>query len=159
MINGSDPRHTDRLKYAINKLKSIIPNVEHQNILVILSNVALKPNLDIKKLLEFDIPDKHILYVDNSIFTVDYENDNESIIQEANNSYRKLTGTLNNFLKIASGMQISKTEAFVKLKEQRDELKHEIGVLLEKYKVLIEKKKLYKKSKIIFRNGMKIKQN
>jgi len=44
-------------------------------------------------------------------------------------------------------MQISKTEAFVKLKEQRDELKHEIGVLLEKYKVLIEKKETLQKIK------------
>jgi len=138
MINGSDPRVSDRLKYVITKLMGIIPNMAQQNLLVLLSNVCLKPNLDVKTILNLDIPAHHIIYMDNLIFTIDCKVEPQPTIEEANFAYSKSKDKLKKVLEIASTMKISKTSGFVELKQQRDSFKHEIHQLRAKYETLME---------------------
>jgi hypothetical protein len=40
MVNGSEPRISERVEYVIQKLKGILPNILSDNLIIILSNVA-----------------------------------------------------------------------------------------------------------------------
>lgn len=50
VINGTNPRITGRVKYVVQKLKGIIPNVIKENLLILQSNVACKTNPPINDL-------------------------------------------------------------------------------------------------------------
>jgi len=94
MVNGSEPRISYRLQYVITKIIGIIPNVCQDNLIVLLSNVTLKPNLDVPDLLERDIPAKHIFYMNNEIFSIDIQNEEEPTLNQANFIYGELKNKL-----------------------------------------------------------------
>jgi len=90
MINGSDPRISHRLQYVMTKIIGIIPNVCQDNLIVLLSNVTLKPNLNVQNLLDRDIPAKHIFYMNNEMFSIDVKNEEEPTLSQANFLYSQL---------------------------------------------------------------------
>ena len=47
MMNGSDGRVSDRIKFIIQRIVGIIPDVVRNNLIVLLSNVRFYPNLDV----------------------------------------------------------------------------------------------------------------
>jgi len=58
VMNGSDPRISGRSKYLASKLRGIIPNRLVDNLFILLTNVSLKPNFEIQKLLDYPITQK-----------------------------------------------------------------------------------------------------
>jgi hypothetical protein len=40
MMNGTDPRITNRVQYVIQKIKGILPNVVKDNLVILMSNVS-----------------------------------------------------------------------------------------------------------------------
>lgn len=51
MMNGSDARVNARVKYIITKIQGMLPDILEKNLFVLLSNVSLKPNLNIKTVI------------------------------------------------------------------------------------------------------------
>jgi hypothetical protein len=68
IINGTECWLSERILYAIQRMKGILPNVLKDNLIVLMTNVATKPNLNIKD-LEMDLPQGRLFYVNNSIFS------------------------------------------------------------------------------------------
>jgi len=141
MINGSDARVSHRLLYVMAKVIGIIPNVCQENLLVLLSNVYMKPNLDVKHLFKMKIPAEHIFYMNNEVFSIDAKNELNPTLMEVNFLYDQLKLKLKNFLDVGSTMRISDTSGFRKLKVQRDEFKNAIRLLQKSCEDLNGKKK------------------
>jgi len=131
MVNGSEPRVSTRLTYVMTKLIGMIPNICQQNLIVLLSNVNLRPNLEVQTLFNIKIPHQHIFFMNNEMFSIDPKTDSESTLEEVNFLYGSLKRKLKMFLETASNMKITDTSGFRKLKEQRDTFRNQL-VLLQK---------------------------
>ena len=70
MINASDPRVKTPLLYAVSNLQSIIPDVVKENVVILLSNVNVQPNLTLSD-LGLSIEDDRIFKIDNCTFSAD----------------------------------------------------------------------------------------
>jgi hypothetical protein len=68
MMNGSEPRVSHRIKYILNKIQSMVPDALQQSLFILLTNVDLKPNLNISQVLDFKIDQKRIFSYNNQIF-------------------------------------------------------------------------------------------
>ncbi|ETN99392.1 hypothetical protein RFI_38089, partial [Reticulomyxa filosa] len=140
MINGSDPRVSCRLTYVITKLIGMIPDICQQNLIVLLSNVSIRPNLDVKTLFSTPIPAEHVFYMNNEIFSIDPKTEEETTMNEANSLYETLKKKMKHFLDTASDMKITDTDEFRKLKEKRDSFKNQLMLLQKKCNELTEEK-------------------
>ncbi len=88
-MNGSEPRASDRIKYIIQRLIGIIPNVVRENLIVLLSNVRFIPNLDINT-IGVNVPNDKRFYIDNLLFSLDFANTTPDKLREVDFEYQTL---------------------------------------------------------------------
>jgi len=127
VMNGSDPKISTRLKYIMTKLQGMIPDTLADNLVALLTNVDLKPNLDINQVLDFKLDKSRIFYYNNQLFQLspdDFEDHN--ILRRAEQSFRDSINTLSEMLNLISSRSLKPTTSFMKIKESRDTLKKEL---------------------------------
>ena len=143
MMNGSDPRLTDRNKYIFHCLTGIIPNVVRENLIVLLSNVRNTPNLDFRKALNINVPQERVFFIDNLIFGVDIAK--TEYLNELDFEFKKLKDKVSTILFTAAKLKVTSTDNFRKLKEKRDLFKIEIDklrtfLIIKNYNFNLQKK-------------------
>ena len=124
MINGAEARVSDRVEYIIQRLSGILPNVVRDNLIVLLSNSRLTPNLDVKKYI--NLPAERIFFIDNLIFSLNLKSQSAASLREINFEFKNLKEKLGNILEMASNLKFVSTENFRKLKQKRELFKIEI---------------------------------
>jgi hypothetical protein len=135
MMNGSEPRVSDRIKYIIQRLIGIIPNVVRENLIVLLSNVRFTPNLDVNT-IGVNVPDDKRFYIDNLLFSLDFANTTADKLREVDFEYQTLKNKMILILELIETLKFKPTDNFRKLKEKRDEFKNEI----DKVRMFLEDK-------------------
>jgi len=144
MVNGSDPRGNTRIKYIITRLMGILPNAVQNNIVVLLSNVATEPNLNMQKLMiDLGMPklsNENVFYFDNPIFSIDFSKYNTKQLEKYDNIFLELEDKLAQFLQHTSQKRMEKTTEFRQIKEKRDLLKDQMAIIKINIKDLQEEK-------------------
>ncbi len=69
MLNGAEPRVNERIKYIIQRIVGILPNVVKENLMIVLSNTRISSNLDVKS-LGIEVPSERVFSIDNFIFSI-----------------------------------------------------------------------------------------
>lgn len=72
MINGTDARVDDRIKYLIQKIKGMLPDKIADNMVLLLSNVASISNLNHEN-LGLKLKKEQVFYMDNSVFSANIQ--------------------------------------------------------------------------------------
>jgi len=119
MINGSDPLLITYLRCVISYIMEMIPDVCKNNLIVLLSNVNLKPKLDVKELVRHNIPAERIFYMNNEIFSIDIQNAEIPTLNEVNFSFVQLKIKLNKLLDVANNMNVFDISGFGEFKEKK----------------------------------------
>ena len=99
MMNVSEPRVSDRIKYIIQRLIGIIPNVVRENLIVLLSNVRYQPNLDVNS-IGVNVPDDKRFYIDNLLFSLDFANTTADRLREIDFEYKTLKNKMTLILEL-----------------------------------------------------------
>ena len=127
VMNGSDPKISTRLKYIMIKLQGMIPDILADNLVALLTNVDLKPNLDINQVLDFKLDRSRIFYYNNQLFQLSPDDFNDhNIARKAEQSFRDSINTLSDMLEVISSRSLKPTKDFMKIKESRDKLKKKL---------------------------------
>jgi len=112
MVNGSDPRGNTRIKYIITLLMGILPNSIQNNVVVLLSNVATEPNLNLQKLMNdlglSKLSNENVFYFDNPIFSIDFSRYNTKQLEKYDNIFLELKDKLAQFLQHTSQKRMEK---------------------------------------------------
>ena len=124
MMNGAEARVSDRIQYIIQRLVGILPNVIRDNLIILLSNVRLSPNLNVQKYIK--ISDDRIFFIDNLIFSLNFKTQNDASMRDINFEYKNLKAKVTIILEVASSLRVASTENFRKLKQKRELFKIEI---------------------------------
>lgn len=157
MVNGSSPRIDSKLKYCIQKLIGILPNVVNDNLILLQSNVPHNPNLQSSELKQLRLSSDKIFFFDNPVFSLDIPNATEDEIDEMNHSYTKARKSVYKMLQRVSKMSTKDTEHFKDLKEKRDQFKDQISLMTRNIAELYDQKKKIQ-AKIVEINKMRDQQ-
>lgn len=127
VMNGADPRINARVKYIMTKLQGMIPDTLYSNLVVLLTNVGLSPNLKIQDVLDFNISDDNVFFYNNEIFALDPSKfNNHNVKRKLQQSYKDSINTLSDMLDKISSCSVKPTKEFIVIKEARDDLKKKL---------------------------------
>jgi len=127
VLNGSDPRISARLLYLMTKIQGMIPDVLSSNLVALLTNVDLVPNLDLNKTMDIKIDKDKIFYYNNQLFQLspeDFKNHNTQ--RKLDHSFDASILTLSSLMEVMCSCTVKPTSDFLKIKESRDELKKKL---------------------------------
>jgi len=140
MLNGSESRISPRIQAIVTKLKTIIPDSLLKNLIILLSNVDLKPSLDIRA-LGFDTNSENVYYYNNQIFNLDPKHfSNKNLMIRVNQTYQESIDTISALLSKISVLPSVKTTDFMEIKVAQDTLKKELNECRETICQLLEKR-------------------
>ena len=124
VMNGADARINARVRYIMTKLQGMIPDSLRENLIVLLTNVDLVPNLDINKVLDFQIEKDKIFYYNNQIFKLSPSQYlDHNVVRKLDQSFNSSITTLSDMLDKISSCSVKPTQDFIEIKECRDKLK------------------------------------
>ncbi len=151
MLNGAEPRVNERIKYIIQRINGILPNVVKNNLMIVLSNTRISSNLDVKS-LRIEVPSERVFSIDNFIFSMDLAKLSETEIRQINIEFQNLKQKVNLFIKTAISLKPTSSNSFREIMEKRDEVKSEISSLISSLENNIKKQKKIEKLLHEFRN-------
>ena len=124
VMNGADARINARVRYIMTKLQGIIPDSLRENLIILLTNVDLVPNLDINKVLDFQVEPERIFYYNNQIFKLSLSQFlDHNVVRKLDRSFKDSITTLSAMLDKISSCSVKPTQDFIEIKECRDKLK------------------------------------
>ena len=148
MLNGAEARNHSRIQYIIKKLQAVIPNGMSRNLMVLLSNVDLQPNINVKALFDFPIDSSQIYWYNNQTFNLppEYFND-KNIISRCQQVYDESIDTIYNMLKKIASLPTITTKDFSNMQDLKDKFKMDVvgfgETLYQGYIKEAELKKMY----------------
>jgi hypothetical protein len=151
MLNGAEPRVNERIKYIIQRINGILPNVVKDNLMIVLSNTRISSNLDVNS-LGIEVPSERVFSIDNFIFSIDLAKLSETQIRQINIEFQNLKEKVNLFIKMAISLKPTSSNNFREIMEKRDELKTEISRLILSLENSIKTQKHHERFLIEFKN-------
>ena len=129
MLNGAEPRVNERVKYIVQRIIGILPNVIKENLILVLSNTRISPNLDVKS-LDVEVPSDRVFSIDNFIFSIDLSKISESQLRQINVDFQNLKEKVGLVIQMAISLKPTSSNSFRQIMENRDEFKSEITSLI-----------------------------
>lgn len=127
VMNGAEARISQRVQYIITKLENNIPDILANNLVILLTNVDLVPNLDINRVLANSIPRERLFYYNNQLFKLSPKDlEDHNVQRRINNSFTNSIDVLADLMKVFCSCTVKPTKAFKQIKESRDKLKKKL---------------------------------
>lgn len=145
IINGSVARATVNLRNTIARMKSSVPDILLNNLIVVLTNCSSSSvNFDLRQLEPWTVPKDNVFYMNNSALSKPVSDwiDDEDKLGEVTYLWKKSMKEINKMMSRINQLGPIASNAFQEMRKQRNEIKKELDGNLSAMRIL---NKLYDK--------------
>ena len=103
ILNGTQPRMDARMMIVTHKIKNLFGDKLKNNMLLVLSNTQMAPNLNVRS-LGFDLPNDQIFKLNNLLYTIDLRSLNATETETLQENYQFLKRMLNRLFQAMDSM-------------------------------------------------------
>jgi len=135
VINGTNARATVNLRNTLVRLKSSVPDVLLNNLLVVLTNCSVTTaNFELDSLKPWTVPEQNVFHMQNSALSKPVENwiNNRKLKESLGNEWRASMEEIDKIVQTIEQLGHIATDAFRDMRLKREKIKAELhGILLE----------------------------